>query len=254
MRGCSVIGGLGLLAPVIVLCSGQSATRPATQPASAGPKAYVEGIRIDWQKQIVELDATICLRQGALELFACSPHTKEHESIVVIHARPLHIFEALGLIGLTPGAPPSYDPATDRSTPARGDKVRIEVATSDAGQERVFGIHEWMRSSKDGQPMAPRDWVFAGSRKLENGHFAADSEGTLICVVDFDTALIALPESHTSDDAELWLEANTERIPPRGTKCVVRISPAQPRRATTLPATAPAAEATPGGMPRTPKP
>ena len=204
----------------------QPASQPSPESQPGRPTAYAEGIRILWTEGVVELDASVCLRQGSLELFGCSPKTKTHESIVVIHGRPRSIYEALGLVGLRPGAPASYDPATDRSTPARGDALHIEVVTTVEGRKITCGLHEWMRMTKDRKPAPPLEWVFAGSRMLENDIFAADSEGTLICVVDFDTALIALPQSHTSDDEELWLEANTERIPPRGTKCVVRISAA----------------------------
>jgi len=144
-----------------------------------------------------------------------------------VRARPLHILEALGLIGLEPGMPARYDTRSGQWTAARGGPLRVDVALPGKGADRVFGIHEWMRHTADGAPAERRDWVFSGSQRLSRGRLAADLEGTVICVVDFDSALIALPETHTSSDAALWLEAYTERIPPVGTPCVIRISSAK---------------------------
>lgn len=172
-------------------------------------------------------------------MFACARHTREHESIVAVSARPLRIFEALGLVGLKPGAPVRYDERNRRWAAAQGDPLRIDVVIRVDRTERTFGIHEWMRHAGGGA-LERRDWVFAGSRRQPGGRFAADSDGTVICVVDFDSALIALPEAHTRDDAALWLEADPERIPPVGTACVLRISSAaRGRTATTQPVTNP---------------
>ena len=175
-----------------------------------------------------------------MELFACARHTREHESIIAVSARPLRIFEALGLVGLKPGTPVGYDERNRRWTAARGDPLHIDVVIRAEGAEQVFGIHEWMRRAGGGGTLGHCDWVFAGSRRLPGGRFAADAQGTIICVVDFDSALIALPEAHTPENAALWLEANPERIPPVGTACVLRISSAASgRTATTQPATDP---------------
>ncbi len=208
------------------------ADRAPAQPPVERSAAYAPGIRINWARSIVELDGTVVLRRGPLELFACTPRTREHESIVAVHARPQHIFEALGLVGLEPGAPAHYGPDGRRRVAARGAALRIDVAVRTGETERVFGVHEWMRHAGGGRHLERCDWVFAGSRRLPNGGFAADGEGTVICVVDFASAVIALPDTHTSDNAALWVEADSEQIPPLGTACIVRISSA--RRGRTL--------------------
>lgn len=220
------------------VCASVWGETPATtsQPATENPAnrtaSYAPGIRIDWACSIVELEGKIVLRRGPLELFACSSHTREHESIVAVIARPLRLFEAMGLIGLTPGTPARYDASRRRWTAARGAPLRIDVVVRDGRAERVFGANEWMRHCDGGAPMERRDWLFAGSRRLPGKRFAADVEGTIICVVDFDSALIALPESHTADNTALWLEANPKRVPPVGTTCVIRISSAERGRTT----------------------
>ncbi len=47
--------------------------------------------------------------------------------------------------------------------------------------------------SKERRPLESLDWVFAGSSTLSDGRFGADSDGTVVCVVDFENALITLP-------------------------------------------------------------
>ncbi|MCP4594770.1 MAG: hypothetical protein GY842_28900 [bacterium] len=202
------------------------AAPPTTQPVADRAIPYSTGVRINWARLTVEVDAKIVLRHGPLELFACTPHTREHESILAVYAHPVRIFEALGLIGLEPGNPTTYDPPSGRWRPADGAPLRIDVVTHAARTEQVVGIHRWMNRGEGG-PLQRRDWVFAGSRRLPDGRFAADLEGTIIAVVDFDSALIALPETHTSDNSALWLTANTPKIPPLGTPCVLRFSSSQ---------------------------
>ncbi len=195
---------------------------PPTTSAPGQPRIvpYQEGIRIDWTHQQIEVDARVILREGLIELFACSPQIREHESIVRIEARPLHLFQALGLIGLTPGHPVLYDDESGRRAPATGDPVEIEVRYAEAGQTRTVPIETWMQRS-DGQPIERLQWVFAGSVELEDDSIAADYEGTVVAVVDFGSALVALPERHSNSNAELWLKPATAAIPPVGTPCTL---------------------------------
>jgi hypothetical protein len=199
-------------------------SQPSTRPAIVD---YQHGVRINWRDRQVEVQGQVVLREGALELFACSPHTREHESIVCIDARPLHVFQALGLIGINPGQPSLYNPDTREYQPAAGDPVEIEVDYVLEGRNRREPIERWLRRSRQGEKpgtgsdVQPLPWVFAGSFTGEEGTFAADPEGTVISLVDFGSSLIALPEYHSDSNAELWLEPATERIPPVKTPCTL---------------------------------
>jgi hypothetical protein len=205
------------------------ATRPAaTQPAVVD---YQPGVRINWKDRQVEVAGMVNMRAGGIELFACSPRTREHESILCIDARPLHVYQALGLIGLTPGHPMRFDPQTRQVEPATGEPVEIEVEYTLDGRLHREPIERWMRRAADTRnPTANRDltplpWVFAGSFLTPDGAFAADFEGTVIAVVNFESSLIALPEFHSDSNDELWLEPATERIPPLQTRCTLLFRP-----------------------------
>jgi hypothetical protein len=188
---------------------------------------YAPGVRIDWQRMQIELEGRIVLREGLLELFACSPRTREHESIVAVQARPLRIYQAMGLIGLAPGRPVTYDEANDRFLPASGDRLVIEVRYRTPNGSRTINIWDWMIDAKTGKPPQAREWLFCGSRKFPDDVFGADIDGTVVSVVDFDTTLIGLAESHSSDNALLWLAADTDKIPPLGTPCTLIIRAAE---------------------------
>ncbi len=206
----------------------EAATRPAaTSPASGRPAVvdFQPGIRIDWARPQVEVRATVILREGFLELLACSPRIREHESIVRIEARPTHLFMALGLIGLTPGRPAWYEPDTGRSGPATGDSVEIDVRYAAPDGLRTVPLEDWTRPVDGTDPVDRLPWVFAGSIPSPDGAIAADVEGTVVAVVDFSTALIALPEHHSDRNEELWLAPRTEAIPPLGTECVLVFRP-----------------------------
>ena len=90
-------------------------------------KPYAAGVAIDWHRRSVEVVGRVVLRDGPLELFACSARTREHESIVAIDARPLHLHQAMGLIGLEPGSPGRFDPKTERWIAPTGDTLRLRL-------------------------------------------------------------------------------------------------------------------------------
>ena len=170
------------------------------------------------------MDARVTLREGLIELFACAPQMREHESIVRIEARPVFLWQALGLIGISPGHPVLYDEETGREVPAEGDPVEIDVCYTSSERVRTVPIESWMERS-DGKPIGRLPWVFAGSIELEDDSIAADYEGTVVAVVNFGSALVALPELHSDRNEELWLRPATAAIPPIGTRCTLLFRP-----------------------------
>jgi len=184
-------------------------------------RAFAPGVRIDWSRRRVEVDARVVLRRGPLELLACSPRTREHESIFVVQARPKRVYQAMGLIGLEPGSPVRYDEAHDRWYAPNGAALAISVR---CGSGEAQPVRRLFRRAEAQKGLSEIPWVFSGSRTAADGRFGADLDGTLICVVDFETALISVGARHTADNDQLWLEANTDAIPPIGTDCTLLIA------------------------------
>ena len=74
------------------------------------------GLIIDLQHKHVDLEAHVCINNGYLELIACGKGSKEHESIVAVTARPMHIHTALLLIGARNGHPAMLEISDGKST------------------------------------------------------------------------------------------------------------------------------------------
>jgi hypothetical protein len=222
---------------VFLGCSPQAGTTATGRENEATPAnsrleprvvEFGPGLRIDYRVPQVEIDSEVVLRKGALELFAYSraPVPKEHESILRTEVKCDRIFQALGLIGLRPGRPMRYDMATKTVELPTGDPVEILVRYEANGKTKEHSACDWMIDNAKNAPMARTHWLFTGSRGGENGSFAANEEGTLVTVVDFPTSLLGLPASHSESDSQLWLTANTDAIPPLGTKVTLILRPA----------------------------
>ncbi len=206
------------------LMAGATSAQSPAGPSVSKAKLFAPGVRIDWTNRRVEVDAVVVLRQGALELIACSPQTREHESIFAVEARLLNVFQAMGLIGLEPGSPLHYDEKNQRWIEPMGHALGISVRFEKDDRRVDWPIERWLLRTDTDKVPDQLPWIFTGSARTEGGRLAADDEGTLICVVDFTSALIAVGDRHTADDQQLWLRANTKVIPPIGTKCTLIIT------------------------------
>lgn len=83
----------------IILSDESLAQSPVREPIR------LPGVVVDFGKQSVDLEATVCLDDGSLELVACAKGSKEHESIVSVVGRPMHIHTALLLLNVDNGNP-----------------------------------------------------------------------------------------------------------------------------------------------------
>lgn len=230
---CVIVTALGW--PTVSAASGDgsrvttrsTSRRTESRPAVHGRKvAFQPGVVINWGERQVELAGKIALREGPLELFACATDLyggdKTHESIVLLRARPLHVFQALGLIGLEPGRPARYDVANQKVIPATGQAVEVRVRWRANGKQREVDASDWMRLiDKPDEPLEPLPWVFAGSAPRPEGGILADEDGTVITTVDFDGSIVTLSTHHPRDYSQLWIEARPEAIPPMDTPCTV---------------------------------
>lgn len=226
------------LASLIVLLLGLTAhAQPATEPAEA-PRNLADvtlpGIAFEQQNEqwTIVLEAQVVLREADwLELLACTPNSREHESILTVTALPSNIHLALTMLGLEPGHPlkSRMENGDWVADPPTGPKVAITVAWDDeAGATQTAPASQWVMDRGKDQPMADEPWLFAGSRFQEfqgKQYYLADHNGTAISLVNFGDDLLARPSLVTNDnDQQMW-GANTEAIPPVGTPVKVRLTP-----------------------------
>lgn len=182
----------------------------------------VQGVR-----RSVVLEAHVCLREGMLEQLLCCRGTKEHEAILSADLDARDIQKALLLAGAQPGSPVRYQP---RFQPPSGSRIKVSLRYQDHGRSVVIPGQHWIRDLHTKKPLAV-DWVFAGSYFTPDPDdpgrppiFAANS-GDVICVSNFQDALLDLPVNSSSDNSELEFEAFSERIPPAETRVTVVLEP-----------------------------
>lgn len=181
---------------------------------------------IDLKNRQVVIDGEICLRRGPLEMLACPPHTKEHESIIQAHAKSFIVHTALLMVGAKSGKPVEWQP---EYKPASGNKIEITVYWLDKeGKIKKCRAQEWIKNVKTQKAMT-EDWVFAGSEFYTNPntkvrHYLADG-GEMICVSNFTTAMMDLPIESTQSREGLIFEAFTDKIPPMKTPVRIVLKP-----------------------------
>jgi hypothetical protein len=222
----------------------------ATQ--TARKKVKLPGLVINFQENCVDLEATVCLDEGMLELIACTKETKEHESIVVVHARPMHIHTALLLLGVQSGNPAMRRPIGEGGTrwvdiPPRGAPVDVHlvftnkqgkavehpigdfVARSDENPDVLVGAEEGDAHQDDKDDTFPKTFLFAGSLLVGDGPgprtYLADQSGSVISIVTFGDELLCLPGIHGMDNNSLIWQVDATKLPRVGSKVTLRLRP-----------------------------
>jgi hypothetical protein len=194
-------------------------------------------VSVDVKKREIRIDAEALNPQMALEFFCCLAGTAEHEAVLRSQAKPSHVHLALLMLGLQPGEPVRFSKAADKWLPPHGPPLHIscEFVAKDGKTVRV-PANRMMRGVKDKKTMPPTTWIFAGSRVMEDGKYAADVTGYLVSVVNFDLTVIDLPELHSSANETLEWEFNPDIVPQKGTKVTMILEPAGDKDATKAPA------------------
>jgi hypothetical protein len=237
--------------------AGEPASRPAAAENDARPSAALQaaidkldlpGVKINIKEWAVDVDAEICLREGLLELIACTKDTKEHESIFMIHAKPSHIHTALLLLGAKPGNPATTERVDDPDSgqprfieiPPRGHPVDVYLILGE-DKSREEPINRFIipadhhdanveASTKEPDVKFPtHTFVFAGSLLESRGNapktYVADGSGSVISLVTFSDELLCAPEIKDAANDSLMWQANHYRLPEIGTKVTLRLRP-----------------------------
>jgi hypothetical protein len=208
----------------------------------------IPGVTINLEDRCVDIEGKICLDRGMLELVACTKGTKEHESIVAIDARPMHIHTALLLLGAEAGNPAMR--RVDRGdgqgfvdVPPKGSAVSVLLVFPDkAGKLVEHAISEFITRAADAEPRREADrekkvdakfpthtFLFAGSHLVEDGpgprKYLSDESGDVISIVTFGDEMLCLPEIHSDQKESLEWQVNSAGLPAVGTKVILRLRP-----------------------------
>lgn len=229
-----------------VAASAETAEVPNTEAPSAAPvhppppplREVFPHVRVDAAAGIVEFDGSVPIDahnaetpRVYLEVLACIPDTKEHEALVLTHARPSHVHAALLLCGLEPGTPGRWDweGTLIRAIPPTGPRVRVTAAYEREGRTVEAPLSAWVVDARSGESLEALSGdaalVFAGSRMSRRGDmYQADGEGCLIGLSTFGGETVAWPNMFNPDsgvEEPRWIAGPA--TPPRGTAVRVRV-------------------------------
>ena len=239
---------MGVLVVLPLRANESGGEAPKQEPAPEAVAALkLPGLKINLEEKSVDVDATVCLRTGFLELVACTKDSKEHESILSVDAKPSHIHAALLLLGAKPGNPAMRKPLNEEMTrwvdlPPRGGKVKVSlVFAAEGGEAKEFPISKFIsRNSGEvegievdeeeaGQPFPTSTFLFAGSHlyKPKEGkpRYLAEESGNVISIATFGDELLCLPGVHAKDNWALVWEVDPTDLPALDAKVVLRLKP-----------------------------
>jgi len=145
--------------------------------------------------------------EGALELLACGPGGKSHESALLLFAEPNDMQAALLLLGLHHGPPM---PGVGMGPP-QGDAVSLTVMWEIDGVEHYAAAETFLYDVRKKRTVKHGAWIFNGS-VTENGRLKAMEEESLINTYWDPWAIINLSADVGSDDERISVNRNT--IPP----------------------------------------
>jgi hypothetical protein len=188
-----------------------------------GPHLYRLGtVLLDAEAREVRCPGRVNMQEGGpIELLACLPHGKTHESVFALDIAALDLQLALLLLdlheGVNPAVPPA-DGAPDAQVPP-GDAVRITVEWADDGSAEDEEPHRapagrFLRNVQTDSVLGRADWVFLGSIMTEDG-LAAGVTGTLVTTFHDPVAVLEL--AHETVNEDVYYFVNERLCPPVGT-------------------------------------
>jgi len=202
---------------------GVAAADPATNSAGAPPApvwvdglAVVGSVRVDPAARAVIATGWVNQVLGPIELLACGPGGKTHESVFVMDVNPLDLQPALLLLGLKPGTPPT---ALGQGQPV-GPKLDIWIEWADQGTQRKERAERFVVNVENDKPLPKTPWIFTGS-VFEEGEFKALAEESLVATYLDPWAIVNLPLACAANDEILTV--NERLVPPVKTPVTFRI-------------------------------
>jgi hypothetical protein len=181
----------------------------------------------------LEVSGWVNMQKGLVEVFACAPGGKTHESVVVLDCVPSGIHAGLLALGLKPGTPVEEGTEADYKPPT-GDGVDIHVRFASTGRVEECRAEDWVWNQKAGIPMQRGAWVFAGSfmqsvtSDAEDATFAANYVKSIATTYHDATAILENPNAEGKDDTVYY--ANERAVPAVGTPVTVIFSAAAKTR------------------------
>ncbi len=207
-------------------------------------KLKLPGIKINVGERCVDVKSEVCLDEGMLELVACIRDSKEHESIVTVNAKAMHIHTALLLLGVKEGNPAMRKQVGEGEDtrwidiPPKGGEVNVFLVTeNEKGKLIERPISDFIVSTapaglgSEKRRFPTHTFIFSGSHVITETKgqsprtYVADRSGNVISIATFGDELLCLPGIHSHAKGELLWQVDDTHLPKIGTKVTLRLRP-----------------------------
>jgi hypothetical protein len=189
---------------------------PTSPPVWDGQVARLGGVTVDPQTRTLTASGWVNQVSGPIELLACGPGGKTHESVFVLDVNPVDLQAGLLLLGLKPGKPPA-GLGTGRP---EGTGLEIRVEWNDSTGSRSERAESFVYNTEAGRVLPETPWIFTGS-VMEDGEFKALAEESLIVTYWDPWAIVNIPLACGSNDEILFV--NEKLVPAVRTPVTFRI-------------------------------
>jgi hypothetical protein len=207
--------------PIVIYPAG-SEPQPDPSPVRwDGSIAHLGSVRVDSATKTVTATGWVNQTDGVIELLACGPKGKVHESVFVLSLNPIDLQAAFLLVGLKGGEPMR---AIGEGPPS-GAPLDIYVEWQADGEPRRERAEAFVWQIHEGAVLPDSPWIFTGSL-VKDGRFMGFAEESLAATYWDPYAIVNLAHPAGADD-EL-LHANPRMVPPYGTPVTLRFIPRTP--------------------------
>ena len=187
-----------------ILLIGAFAWAAVAQGQDAGAIATLGSVQVDAGTKTMVISGWVNQVSGAIELLACGPGGKTHESAFVLNCSPVDMQAGLLLLGLKPGTPPT---GLGQGQPA-GTALDIWVDWLEGSSSRSLRAESFVVNVENNrEPLPDTPWIFTGS-VIEDGEFKALAEESLIVTYWDPWAIVNLPLPCGSNDDILSVNSN----------------------------------------------
>lgn len=192
-----------------VLFHGESPQQPPPPPPviqREGDRIRVGSVWIENATRAVVATGWVNQTSGLIEVLACGPQGKLHESLFCLQAGPLDFQTAMLLAGFKPGA-------------SNGTPVSIEVEWRGSNGVCRLPAAQMVSNVENRCVLPDGAWIFTGSR-IENGAFRALIDQGFVATYWDDWAIVNLNLPCATNDTILCV--NEARVPPAETPVTLR--------------------------------
>lgn len=232
-----------LLALFAISCAPASPADAAADPAPEQKMGKFPHVEFSAKTRQVRVECEMLACNTPLEFFCCVKGTNDYEAMIRSEAKPSDLHAALLALGLQPGHPVQYSEAAKKWIAPQGPPLQISLQYEKDGKPVSEPAWKWIRDTKTKKPAPPFTWIFAGSRLLPEGKYAADVTGYLVSIVNFELTVIDVSQIASNSNETLEWERNPDITPPAGAKVWMVIEPVgnhAPQPAGAPPSTRPA--------------